>query len=274
MNLVFDIGNTETVLGLFEDHGLVDHWRISTRHDRTVDELGLLVRSLLRESGYQADVVRSVAIASVVPPLTASFAAAAQQHVGADVVTIDASTPLPIRLDVEEPHSVGADRIVNTLAAMHLYRRDTIAVDLGTATTFDCITADGTFLGGVIAPGLYTGAESLVRRTAVLPRVELQPPPLTIGRRTDLAIRSGVVFGAIDAIDGIVRRIKREWSPGALVVATGGLAAVIAPHCTTVDRVEPFMTLYGLDIALRHVQAGNRPAPEPRNPRPGRRRRS
>jgi type III pantothenate kinase len=253
MNIVCDIGNTETVLGLFQERELIDHWRISTRADRTTDELGLLVRSLLRESGFEADSLQACAIASVVPPMTRIVADAAELHLGTRVFIIDAQTPLPIRLDVEEPHSVGPDRIVNTLAAMLLYGRDTIAVDLGTATTFDCISARGTFVGGVITPGLQTAAESLVRRTAMLPRVDLQPPPAVIGRRTDLAIRSGVVFGTIDAIDGIVRRIKREWSPDALVVATGGLAPVIAPHCRTIDRVEPFLTLIGLERALEHL---------------------
>ena len=253
MNIVFDIGNTETVIGLFRDGALIDHWRVSTRPDRTIDEVGLLVRSLLRESGFQADQLHAAAVASVVPPVTRIVADAAARHLGTRVFVVDARTPLPIRLDVDEPHSVGADRIVNTLAALELYHRDTIAVDLGTATTFDCITADGTFIGGVIAPGPGTAAESLVRRTAVLPRVDLQPPPLTIGRRTDLAIRSGVVFGTIDAIDGIVRRIQREWSPDALVVATGGLAPVLAPHCQTIERVEPFLTLIGLDLALRYL---------------------
>jgi type III pantothenate kinase len=178
-----------------------------------------------------------------------------ERHLGSNVVLIDARTPLPIRFDFDEPLTVGADRIANTLAAAALYRRDTIAVDLGTATTFDCITADGTFVGGIIAPGVQSGAETLVRRTAKLPRVELDKPANVIGKRTEQALRSGIFFGAVESIDGIVRRIKDEWRrPEALVVATGGLASVIGPHCKSVDRIEPFLTLYGLDIALRHVE--------------------
>ena len=139
-------------------------------------------------------------------------------------MTVGPTSPLPIKLDVEEPLTVGADRIVNTLAAMEMYHRDTIAVDLGTATTFDCISADGVFLGGVISPGLSAGLEWLDRRTAKLPRVELERPPLVIGRRTETCIQSGVFFSAIEAVDGIVRRIKEEWGrPDALVVATGWL---------------------------------------------------
>ncbi|HET9982116.1 MAG TPA: type III pantothenate kinase [Longimicrobiales bacterium] len=254
MNLVFDVGNTETVLGLFEAGTLQEHWRISTWPERTVDEAGLLVRSLVRESGFDLELVTGSTIASVVPPLTPVLTEMCERHLGVRTLVIDARSALPIRLDVEEPNTVGADRIVNTLAAARLYRTDTIAVDLGTATTFDCITRDGVFCGGVIAPGVHTGAESLVRRTSKLPRVDLEPPQNVIGRRTETAIRSGIFFGAVDAIDGIVRRIKEEWRrPDALVVATGGLATLIAPHCATVDRIEPFLTLYGLDLAFQHL---------------------
>ena len=255
MILTFDVGNTETVVGLFEAGELLDHWRFSSITDRTVDEVGLLVRTLIRESGYDTEVIRSVAIGSVVPPLTSTLAEMCERHLGAVVTLIDARTPLPIRIAIDEPLTVGADRIANTLAAATLYKRDTIAVDLGTATTFDCITADGTFVGGIIAPGVQSGAETLVRRTAKLPRVELDKPARVIGKRTESALRSGIFFGAVEAIDGIVRRIKEEWRrPEALVVATGGLAPVIGPHCKTVDRIEPFLTLYGLDLALRHVE--------------------
>lgn len=252
MNLAFDAGNTEIMIGLFDEGNLVDHWRIATYPERTVDEMGLLVRGLIRESGYDVDAIRTAAIASVVPPLDAVLIETCERHLGARALQINASTPLPVKLEVEEPLTVGADRIVNTLAATELYRRDTIAVDLGTATTFDCITANGFFHGGVIAPGISVGAENLIRRTAKLPLVQLEPPARVIGRRTEDCLRSGIFFAGIDAIDGIVRRIKQEWGrPDPLVVATGGLANLVGAHCQTVDRVEPFLTLYGLDIAFR-----------------------
>jgi type III pantothenate kinase len=255
MILVFDIGNTEIALGLFEEAELLDHWRVATYPERTVDEFGLLVRALIRESGFDADEVRAAVIGSVVPQITAVAADMAERHLGARILIIDATTPLPIRLDVDEPLSVGADRILNTLAASRLFRRDTIVVDLGTATTFDCITGDGVFIGGVIAPGVRTGAETLVRRTARLPRVDLEPPSAVIGRRTDTSLRSGIFLGAVESIDGIVRRIKQEWRrPQALVVATGGLAPLLGPHCATVERIEPFITLYGLQLAFRAVE--------------------
>jgi type III pantothenate kinase len=255
MILAFDIGNTEVVIGLFEDAELLDHWRIATYPERTVDELGLLIRGLLRESGYDADDVRAAVIGSVVPQITAVAAEMSERHLGARVLIITAGTRIPIRLDVDEPLSVGADRIVNTLAASQIFRRDTIVVDLGTATTFDCITGDGVFIGGVIAPGVRTGAETLVRRTARLPRVGLTPPSSVIGRRTDTSLGSGIFYGAVESIDGIVRRIREEWErPQALVVATGGLAPLLGPYCRTVDRIEPYITLYGLDMALRAVE--------------------
>lgn len=255
MILTFDVGNTETVIGLFDNGKLLDHWRISTLGDRTVDELGLLVRGLLRESGFPLEGIRAASIGSVVPPVTHSIVEMCERHLGVRVGIIDARSPLPIRLDVDEPMTVGADRIVNTLAAAQMYKRDTIAVDLGTATTFDCITGDGVFLGGIIAPGVRTAAETLVRRTAKLPRVDLEKPAHVIGKRTESCLRSGIFFGAVDSIDGAVRRIKEEWGkPDVLVVATGGLAPLIGPHCKTVDRIEPFLTLFGLELAYRYLE--------------------
>ena len=271
MILVFDIGNTETMFGLFEAGELLEHWRIASDQGRTVDELGLLVRALVRESGLRLDLVRGAAVASVVPPLLPVFTEMCTRHLGVAPAVIDASSPLPIRVDVDEPLAVGADRIVNTLAASRLYGRDTIVVDLGTGTTFDCITADGVFMGGVIAPGVQTSAESLVRRTAKLPRIDLEPPPTVIGRRTETAMRSGIFYGAVETVDGIVRRIKAEWgNEDALVVATGGLATLVAPHCQTVDTIEPFLTLFGLDFAYRHLEestSGVRVTPLKRPPR-------
>jgi type III pantothenate kinase len=155
---------------------------------------------------------------------------------------------------VDAPRTVGPDRIANTLAAAHVYRRDTIVVDLGTATTYDCITGDGVFLGGVIAPGLQAGQEWLGTHTAMLPRVELRPPERVIGRRTETCVRSGIFYSAVDALDGIVERIRQEWDrPDALVVATGGFAQIMAPHSRTVETAEPDLTLMGLELAGRHL---------------------
>jgi type III pantothenate kinase len=164
---------------------------------------------------------------------------------------VDASSALPITLDVDEPLTVGADRLINTLAASRLYARDAIVVDMGTATTFDCITADGVFLGGVIAPGVLTSAETLTRRTSKLPATELVVPTRVIGKRTEECIRAGVLFGAADGIDGIVGRIKKSWprTQVPMVIATGGFAETMATLCSSFDRVEPYLTLQGLQIA-------------------------
>ncbi len=251
MILVFDVGNTETTIGLFDGERLHAHWRIVTEPSRTPDELALMVRGLLASRDVAPGRVSGTAIGSVVPALTEPLGEACQALFGTAPLVVDARMSLPIRLDVLEPLTVGADRIVNTLAASRLFERDTIVVDLGTATTFDCITADGVFLGGVIAPGMRTSAETLFRRTSKLPATELVAPEHTIGRRTEDCVRAGVVFGTVEAVDGIVRRIKAEWPTGRvpLVVATGGLAPVIMEHCREIERVEPDLTLVGLRMA-------------------------
>ncbi len=251
MLMVFDVGNSETTIGLYDNTRLVGHWRITTDVGRTADEFGLLLLGLLNAIGIAPERVTTSAIGSVVPPITAPLSEACAKYLGAPPVIVDARAPLPITVAVDEPLTVGADRLINTLAASRLYKRDTICVDLGTATTFDCITADGVFLGGVIMPGVRTSADTLTRRTSKLPATEIIPPLKVIGTRTEECIRAGVVFGAADAIDGIVRRIKREWprSQTPYVVATGGLAAVFQPYCESFDLVAPHLTLDGLRMA-------------------------
>jgi len=257
MHLVLDVGNTETMMGLFgpDDLEVRAHWRYSTTVPRTPDELLLLLRLLLRESGVDPGEIRRSVVGSVVPTHSDLLGRALTRLGDGKVLTVEVGVPLPIRLDVEEPRTVGADRIVNTLAAAHRFGRDTIVVDLGTATTYDCITGDGTFLGGVIAPGLQAGQDWLKGHTAKLPRVELRPPELVIGRRTETCLQSGIFYSAVEAVDGIVRRIKEEWDrPDALVVATGGYAPILAPHSRMVEEVDPFLTLLGLELAGRHME--------------------
>ena len=255
MQLVVDVGNTETVVGLASSsREMAAHWRVSSSVPRTADEMAVFLRSFLAEQGVGKNCIAQGVVGSVVPSSTHVWVKTLERLTDAPVVTVDPTSPLPVRLDVEEPMTVGADRIVNTLAAMTLYGRDTVAVDMGTATTFDCISADGAFLGGVISPGLPSGLEWLDRRTAKLPRVELDRPASVIGRRTETCIQSGVFFSAVEAIDGLVRRIKEEWQkPDAYVVATGGFSRVVGHHLATVDHVEPFLTLYGLAMAGEHI---------------------
>jgi type III pantothenate kinase len=251
MQLVLDVGNTETVIGAVAGHDdLRGHWRISTQVPRTGDEFAHLLRGLLRDDGFADVRFERAVLGSVVPSATDLLRATLGRVVDGPVLVVDASSALPIKLDVDEPLTVGADRIVNTLAARELYGCDTVAVDLGTATTYDCISAEGVFLGGVISPGVSAGLEWLSRRTAKLPRVEFLPPESVIGTRTEACIRSGIYYGVIDGIDGMVARIKREWArPDALVVATGGHAATVGRHVRSVEKIEPFLTLYGLAIA-------------------------
>jgi type III pantothenate kinase len=253
VNLVFDVGNTETTIGLFEMGAIRGHWRIVTDVERTPDELGVLLRALLDGEGFEPGAVRGIAIGSVVPPMTNPLREACLRlSPRARIVVVDATSKLPITLDVDEPLTVGADRIINTLAASRLHRRDAIVVDLGTATTFDCITGDGVFLGGIIAPGVRTSAETLFRRTSKLPATDLVPPLHVIGKRTEECIRAGVMYGAADSIDGLVRRLKAVW-PGSqtpFVIATGGLAEAFRDLAESFDVIDPYLTLIGLDMAF------------------------
>lgn len=257
MLLTLDVGNTEITVGLFRGDALSAHWRLTTSPDRTPDEWGAALGGFLLHAGHSPNEIRAAIIGSVAPGTTQSVLEGVRAITGAPVHLVDATSPLPITLDVEEPLSVGADRIINTLAAVDRYRSDTVVVDFGTATTFDCITADGRFIGGVIMPGLRTSADHLTRRAAKLPATELRAPERVIGRRTEECIRAGVLLGAADAVDGMVRRIQREWPTGRVpkIVATGGLATTIVPLTSTIEIVDPDLTLYGLCLAARHLGA-------------------
>ena len=252
MILAFDIGNTETTAALFDGDQVRSHWRFTTSLPRTSDEFGLLLRSFLNAEGMELGAVNGAAICSVVPPVTQPLARACEDCFGMAPRIIDAQAQLPVRLEVDEPMTVGADRIANTLAATRLYKRDAIVVDLGTATTYDCVTADGAFIGGIIQPGVTSSAETLFRRTSQLAATEIIPPKKVIGTRTDECIRSGVLYGAADSIDGLVKRIKGEWSGvDPIVIATGGLAATFQPYCESFDEVDTFLTLKGVLIGYR-----------------------
>jgi type III pantothenate kinase len=251
MIVVFDVGNSEITVGVFDGDDLVAHWRLTTAAPRTADELAILIRSIVGPDLATPGGADGSAVCSVVPAITPMLVEACEMCFGGRPRMVDARAKLPIKLDVEEPLTVGADRIANTLAASRIHKRDAIVVDLGTATTYDCITADGTFLGGVIQPGIMISADTLFRRTAQLPATDIVPPRRVIARRTDECIRAGVLYGAVDSIDGIVRRIKKEW-PGKttpLVIATGGMAETVRPHSTELELVDPFLTLKGISLA-------------------------
>jgi type III pantothenate kinase len=253
--LVFDVGNSETTIGVFEGATVRAHWRVTTDTARTEDEVGIMLRALLAAEAIPINALTGSAIASVVPPVTGPLVDACVRWLDQHPIVIDGQSRLPIKLQVDEPMTVGADRIVNTLAASRLFAVDAVVVDLGTATTFDCITADAVFLGGVIAPGVRSSADTLVRKTSKLPATDLVAPTRAIGKRTEECIRAGVMFGQAEAIDGIVRRIRAEWPGGRrpLCVATGGLAELFKPLCSSFERVEPYLTLHGLRLAHAHI---------------------
>jgi len=251
MLLALDIGNTETTVGLFAGDRLEGHWRLHTTPQRTPDEWASALTAYLTQAGHSTQEVRAAIVASVAPQVTQSLCEGIVIATTREPAQVDGWSKLPITLDVDEPLTVGADRIVNTLAASQLFKRDTIVVDFGTATTFDCITGDGRFIGGVIMPGIRTASDDLVRKTAKLPATELTPPPRVIGRRTEDCIRAGVLWGTTDAVDGLVRRIKAEW-PGKKApqtIATGGLAGLVAPLSKEIESVHPDLTLVGLRLA-------------------------
>lgn len=258
MLLAVDIGNTEVTFGLFAGEDLERSWRVATRPDRTSDEWSVLLRALFAQSGLDITDVGQTIVASVVPIISEAVTDGLVDATGTVPIVVDAAT-LPIRLDVDEPSSVGADRMINTLAASRLFGCDTIVVDFGTATTLDCITKDGRFLGGVIMPGVRTGGDNLIRRAAKLSATDLSAPDKVIGKRTEDCIRAGLIFGAADAVDGLVRRIRTEWPTrdNPKVIATGGLAALVAKHSSEIEEVHPDLTLQGLRLAAELL--GRRP---------------
>lgn len=257
MIIAFDVGNSEITIGIFEGESLVAHWRLTTSAQRTADELALLIRSVVTGDARKTASISGAAICSVVPQLTPMLFEACRQVFNFDPLLIDAQAKLPVTLDVEEPLTVGADRIANTVGASRIYKRDCIVVDMGTATTYDCILADGTFLGGAIQPGIRVSADTLFAKAAQLAAVGIGAPNRVIGRRTDDCVRAGVFFGAVDSIDGLVRRTKAEWpnKNDPLVVGTGGMAELIKPYSKEIQQVEPFLTLHGIRIGHELLRA-------------------
>ncbi len=248
MFLAIDIGNTNITFGLYEGENLGPRWRIRTIHEKMPDEYGILLDQLFRHRGCRAEQVTGVAVASVVPPLTPVFQQACQDYLGQTVLVVDAGVRTGVRIRYDNPREVGADRVVDAAAVQALYGVPACVVDFGTATTFDAVSAEGDYLGGAIAPGVGIAAQALFERTAKLPRVELTRPPSAIGRNTVHSIQSGLLFGYVGLVEGMVARFKAELGPQTCVVATGGLAEVIARETEVIDVVDPWLTLHGLRI--------------------------
>ncbi len=248
MLLCVDIGNTNIVLGLYDGETLAHHWRIATGRERMADEYGPLLLVQLQHAGRQPADIHDAALASVVPQLTGVFVELCQRYVGVDPLVVDAGVRTGVRLRVDNPREVGADRVLDAAAAFRKYGGPACVVDFGTATTFDAISAEGDYLGGAIAPGVGVAAWALAERTAKLPRVEIAPPPQVIGRNTVHSMQSGLFFGYVGLVEGMVARFRRELGDDMRVIATGGLAELIARETRVFQAVDPWLTLEGLRL--------------------------
>jgi type III pantothenate kinase len=268
MLLAIDVGNTNIVLGVFrdEDGELVHSWRLTTLRERTADELGILITSLCERHGVTAQNISGIVIASVVPPLTGTMMAMVSNYFGRTPSNAPGSvalnvepalnTGMPILYD--NPHEVGADRVVNGVAAYEQYGRSAdravIVVDFGTATTFDAISARGEYLGGVICPGPHISADALFQRAARLPRIDVRKPERVIGRTTVGSMQSGLFWGYVDMVEGLVKRMRAELGGDPVVVATGGLAVLVSPETSLIDHVDADLTLRGLRLVWQRNQ--------------------
>ena len=248
MLMTIDIGNTNISLGVYQGEKLGPRWRVSTDHQRMPDEYGLQIDGLLKHGGLLPGDITAVCLASVVPQLTGVFLQACQDYLNLDPLVVDAGVKTGVRILYETPKSVGADRIVDAAAVQHLFGGPACVVDFGTGTTFDAISAEGDYLGGAIAPGIGIAADALFRRAAKLPKVDLNTPPSAIAKNTPHAMQSGLLFGYVGLVEGMVARFKRELGPEMKVIATGGLTDIIARETDVIDIVAPWLTLDGLRI--------------------------
>jgi len=252
--LAVDIGNTSTALGVFEGDKLCNTWRMATDIHRMTDEYATFLLNLLRHQGLDTSDIKEIALCSVVPPLIATFEELFQRYFHIPPLVVGAGVKTGVRIRQDNPREVGPDRIANAAAAHHLYSGPIIIVDLGTGTTFDVVSKEGDHLGGVIATGIATAAEALFIRAAALPRVELVAPKRTIGTNTIAAMQSGIIFGYVGLIEGIVARIQEELGGKTTVVATGGYAELMAKETSLIDVVNPDITLIGLRLIYQMNQ--------------------
>lgn len=246
MLFCIDIGNTNITLGLYQGETLVSHWRLATDHDRMPDEFAMQLVALFAYAKLSADNVDGIALASVVPPLTGKWVEVCRTYLQCEPLVVDAATKTGIQILYDNPQAVGADRIVDAVAAYRLYGGPACIVDFGTATTFDAITATADYLGGAIVPGIGISADALFQRAAKLPKVEIARPPTAIGRNTVHAMQSGLLFGYVGLVEGMVARFRAELGSQMKVIGTGGLASIIAQETTVIEHIAPWLTLDGL----------------------------
>lgn len=248
MLFVIDVGNTNITLGLYEQEELGPRWRLATDHEKMPDEFGLQIVGLLNHERQTIDNISGICLASVVPPLTSKIVQACEQYLGMVPLVVDAGVKTGVRILYENPKAVGADRIADAAAVQRFYGGPACVVDFGTATTFDAISSEGYYLGGAISPGIGIAAEALFMRAAKLPRVDLQRPPAAIGRNTTDAMQSGLLFGYVALVEGMVDRFRGELGNDMKVIATGGLAEIISAETDIIQVVAPWLTLDGLRI--------------------------
>jgi type III pantothenate kinase len=248
MLLVLEVGNTNTKIGVYDGDRLLVSWRLTSRREQTADEYGLFVETLFRTRGVDPRDIRGIAISNVIPPVQQTLELMCEKYFGIAPYSVEPGVNTPMPLEVENPREVGADRITKSVAAAAIYGPPLIVVDLGTATTFDCVSAAGAFIGGAIAPGIATATEALVARAARLYRVEFVRPKEAIGRNTVTNMQSGVVYGYAGLVDGLVARMKAEMAGQAKVIATGGYATLIAEAARSIDHVNVDLGLEGLRL--------------------------
>ncbi len=255
MLLAIDIGNTNVTLGVYDGENLRNTWRMATDVNQMGDEYAAMLLTLLEQSGIKASEVKEAAVCSTVPPLVSTFEGLLKRYFKLSPLVIRAGVKTGVRIVADNPREVGTDRIVNAAAAHHLYKGAVVVVDMGTATTFDIVSKEGDFIGGVIAPGIGIAAQALYTRTAALPRVELVAPQKAIGSNTIAAMQSGIVFGYIGLVEGLVARIQKELPEKALVIATGGYAEIIARGTKVIDDTNADITLVGLRLIYQMNKA-------------------
>jgi type III pantothenate kinase len=253
MLLAIDVGNTHVVVGAFEGQRLVSRWRLASGVSRTEDEFWALLKTLSAGEGVDLRRVRGVAVSSVVPSLTPVIERMAERYLKLRPLLISAELDLGMPVRYEDPKAVGADRLCNAVAGFHLFGGPLVVVDFGTATTFDVVTRQGEYLGGIICTGLETSAYLLHRYAAKLPKVELAFPPALIGQNTENAIRSGLMWGAVEMVDGLIRRLREELGADTKTVATGGLARILVPELKEVDHLEMDLTLMGIQLIYQRI---------------------